>query len=273
MKSATLIEAQRLMFTILRDVDKICRENGIKYWLESGTLLGAIRHEGFIPWDDDIDIGMMREDYEKFKKIIKDKLSDDLYYQDIFTDNGIQYSWCKIRHKYSKLIEESSSEYHEGIFIDIFPYDYFDSKDGKCASEKRKFIKKYKRVYNSMLPYEKNLIKNIRRFLCKIYSKTIEKKTLCDIITEARECYKKMNIASGSDYIGYGFDILNFEEYIPTKIMFPLKEVTFCGESFFAPNDSDGYLSALYGDSYMNIPPEEERVYHNVGIYIEKNRK
>ena len=69
MEKAELRDAQVLMKTILRDVDIICRENNINYWIESGTLLGMARHNGFIPWDDDIDIGMMREDYEKFLKI------------------------------------------------------------------------------------------------------------------------------------------------------------------------------------------------------------
>ena len=75
---ASLKEAQELMTTILKDIDSICRKNNINYWIESGTLLGAVRHKGFIPWDDDIDIGMLREDYNKFLEIANKDLKDDV---------------------------------------------------------------------------------------------------------------------------------------------------------------------------------------------------
>ena len=123
MCKATLREAQILMKTILRDIDKICRENNISYWIESGTMLGAKRHNGFIPWDDDIDIGMMRKDYERFLELAPSHLPDDLFLQNAQLDSGVENSWSKVRHKYSKLIEEYNAEYHEGLFVDIFPYD------------------------------------------------------------------------------------------------------------------------------------------------------
>ena len=124
MCKATLREAQILMKTILRDIDNICRENDISYWIESGTMVGAKRHNGFIPWDDDIDIGMMRKDYERFLELAPSYLPDDLFLLNAQLDSGVENSWSKVRHKYSKLIEEDDVEYHEGLFVDIFPYDF-----------------------------------------------------------------------------------------------------------------------------------------------------
>ena len=130
MNKVTLREAQILMKSILRDIDNICRENDISYWIESGTMLGAKRHNGFIPWDDDIDIGMMREDYEKFLEIAPRYLPDDLFLQNAQLDSGVENSWSKIRHKYSKLIEEDNAKYQEGKRYNI--------------SFKRRFLRRYK---------------------------------------------------------------------------------------------------------------------------------
>ena len=124
MCDSTLREAQLLMQAILRDIDEMCRENNINYWIESGTMLGAIRHNGFIPWDD-VDIGMLRYDYEKFSKVVPSCFPEDLFLQNAQLDNRVENSWSKIRHKYSKLIDEESAGYHEGLFVDIFPYDYY----------------------------------------------------------------------------------------------------------------------------------------------------
>ena len=96
---ASLKEAQELMTTILKDIDSICRKNNINYWIESGTLLGAVRHKGFIPWDDDIDIGMLREDYNKFLEIANKELKDDVILCNFKNEKNVQYQWSKVKHK------------------------------------------------------------------------------------------------------------------------------------------------------------------------------
>ncbi len=94
---ASLKEAQELMTTILKDIDSICRKNNINYWIESGTLLGAVRHKGFIPWDDDIDIGMLREDYNKFLEIANKELKDDVILCNFKNEKNVQYQWSKVK--------------------------------------------------------------------------------------------------------------------------------------------------------------------------------
>ncbi|WP_300386582.1 LicD family protein, partial [Clostridium sp.] len=97
MKKATIREAQIRMLDILKEIDRICRKYQIEYWLESGTLLGAVRHGGFIPWDDDLDIGMMRSDYIKFINVVNDEILDQYICQTPKTDKLTESAFIKIR--------------------------------------------------------------------------------------------------------------------------------------------------------------------------------
>ena len=116
------------MLQILCATDKICTEHHLTYWLEGGTLLGAVRHHGFIPWDDDMDISMPRKDYEQFLKIAPQLLPKDLFLQTQQSDPQYKLPIAKIRKRGTLLIEtgETGNEnYCHGIFIDIIPNDYY----------------------------------------------------------------------------------------------------------------------------------------------------
>lgn len=271
MRKVELREAQNLMTTILKDFDKLCKDNGLQYWIESGTLLGAKRHGGFIPWDDDIDVSMMREDYKKFIEIVKEKLPDDLYYQDITTEDGITYGWAKVRHRFSKIVEEEDAKYSEGMFIDIFPYDYYSSKDDEKLRKKSEFIKNLKLVYNSNLKYEKNMKKNMKRFICKVYNKIILKKTIKDVVVDAKNYADKIT-SKEKEFLGQGPEVLSFNDFYKTSTIFPLKTINFEGIEVSAPNNVEEYLEVTYGKNYMELPKEEDRYSHNLNLFIEKNR-
>ena len=126
-----LRKAQLIMLDELIEVDRICKKYNISYWLDSGTLLGAVRHKGFIPWDDDIDICMLQEDYEKFFSIAKKELNDKYFLQVKETDEMTTSPYMKVRHRDSILIEENFTEkekFHQGIFLDIFLMNSLISK-------------------------------------------------------------------------------------------------------------------------------------------------
>ena len=118
-----LRKMQLRMLDMLKYIDKICRENNITYWLSSGTCLGAVRHGGFIPWDDDIDIEMLEKDYKKLRNIIKQQSKIPFIWQDRETDEDYKYPFAKLRDKYSIITERNGHDSHykyKGIFIDIF---------------------------------------------------------------------------------------------------------------------------------------------------------
>ena len=118
---------QEIMLKILKEVDKICENNQISYWLCSGTLLGAVRHKGFIPWDDDIDIGMRRDDFERFKEIVKKEMRKDIYVDNYEMEEMLEHMPLKLRYIYSRYIEkwDNGNIENDGIYIDIFPFDKF----------------------------------------------------------------------------------------------------------------------------------------------------
>ena len=122
-EGSNLRELQHRMLEILKEVDRICRKHNIQYWLSSGTLLGAIRHGGFIPWDDDLDIEMLRQDYLKLMDILPNELSKDMVLQTDMTDQNYVYLYAKVRDVNSYIKEEcilNRKFAYQGAFIDIF---------------------------------------------------------------------------------------------------------------------------------------------------------
>ena len=133
-----LIQSQYVMLRILKIVADILEENNIPYWLESGTLLGAVRHKGFIPWDDDIDIGIHYSDYDKVIEALKNNLPEDLFLQTLETDKYYDLPWIKVKDNNSYIFEYKPGKYHKGIFIDIFPMEEVTEDNQKIISARKK---------------------------------------------------------------------------------------------------------------------------------------
>ena len=137
---ATLREIQLCQLDILKEVAGICDRNGIPYWLAAGTFLGAVRHSGFIPWDDDVDIYMKYDDLKRFKKICKKELSEKYFYQDHQTDMASHWIFAKIRANGTSMSEQYGkdgmhADYHEGVWIDIFPLIEAADTPGKLEKQ------------------------------------------------------------------------------------------------------------------------------------------
>ena len=121
----TLRKAQLIMLDMLIGFDAICKKHQLQYWLDSGTLLGAVRHQGFIPWDDDIDLSMPVEDYNKFLKIAKSELSSEIFLQTSQADKNFKFDYIKLRSNKASIVEfhekDKQIKYHQGVFVDVFP--------------------------------------------------------------------------------------------------------------------------------------------------------
>lgn len=255
-ENINLCNFQKKLLENLKIFNEICKKNNIKYSLHGGTLLGAVRHQGFIPWDDDIDIGILREDEEKFINVMKKELPKELFLQTKETDKFAKFEYIKIRDKYSSIELEKKTGWHSGIWIDVFIFDktikhnILDKILRKIPmeiSETEKGIKKYiKAILLNTFKFLK--INNIREFRKKLFiyfSKDMEKNN-------------SLIYYNGVDYwITY---------YI--KDIFPLSEIEFEGYKFFCPNNVNAVLKELYGKNYMKLPPKEKRFTHSIGVNL-----
>lgn len=218
---------------MMKIFDGLCRENGLEYWLDFGNLLGAIRHKGFIPWDDDVDFGMLRSDYEKFIELFKDGIPgyEDLYLE--FNNNGKNRCFVKIKHKYLN-----------NLAIDIFPYDLYFKKT--TYDEKIQITKKIRKIidrkiYKLLCPFFINNPEKMRQRFFKVRDTEILNNNIGDKKSEPSIFY-------GIDY-NHGYDNYFFDY---DKI-FPLKKIMFENTEFPCPNDSEFVLKQTFGD-YMSIP-------------------
>lgn len=261
----SLTEIQKIEVDILDYIVKICKEYNLRYFLVGGTLLGAIRHQGFIPWDDDIDISMPRKDYEKLIHIFSN-IKGRYKLLQINNNTNYFYSFIKIVDTKTKLIECNRKTYIKdlGIYVDIFPLDGLGNDRNKAIKKVLKISKIGRRVARSA----ENLSNQLRVNKIKI----LTLKCLVNVV--GREKYfqiinnhlKKCDF-DDSKFIGCVYGMYGESEVIERKHYASTIDVEFEGKKYKAPIGYDCYLKQLYGD-YMKLPPEEERVpKHNIKVY------
>jgi len=236
-----LIAAQQTMTDMLVQLDKICVKHGIPYWLSDGTLLGAVRHKGFIPWDDDTDIGLLREDYDRFMAVISEELPPPYKVQSAEYNTHGLHNWCKIAYMDDFEWIDWHGNWTKGLTIDVFPYD-FAPDSGKVSS----IEKVINRIASIRYPLE---AKNIKQVLQRVINKG-----------EIHRLYIRLKnrtntVTYGIETPYYGWAFWDIDD------IFPLKKGVFEGYSFYIPNNPDKYLTTLYGD-YMTLPKEQDRVAH-----------
>ncbi len=239
---------QEILYKTLQDFDAICVQNSVKYFLAYGTLLGAVRHKNFIPWDDDVDVFITRKEYEKLKSCFD---YDRYELLDCDIDKNYPYLFPKIRVKGTELIEKNISdlEYNIGIYIDLFVLD--DVPNGFVDFFKRK---KYNLLYKLYRLRVLNLkeINYLLRPLAKVIKRIV---TINSIVKKCNKVYckqRKSNLVRDALMI-------KSKEYFEKRDFFDTVSSQF-RESVFPINASyDKLLKQLYGN-YMELPPLEQRV-------------
>lgn len=256
-------EMQKIQLDILNDIHQFCTANNIRYSLAYGTLLGAVRHKGYIPWDDDIDLIMPREDYERF---IKEYSSDCNEVLDLSKSDVCKELFVKVSRKNTIMKDCLLGRKLWGINIDIFPIDNIMDNYKELLDKYHKLEKKLYRF----CPYYKGsehkkislFLKNIIKRIVFLYPYNILriKKQINDLIRTSEKTTK-----AGLLLNGYGenefFDKGLFENY---------STILFEGKYYNTISDYDKYLSQIFGD-YMQLPPEEMRKSHHLyNAYIIK---
>lgn len=257
-------KAQLLMIKILKEVHSICMKNNIKYFLHFGTLIGAVRHNGFIPWDDDIDIGMLRPDYEKFLKIVKKNLGKDYIVQNQKTDKGFAFCFTKIMLKDTVWIEQNSiktNKKYNGIYIDIFPFD----KVPAYAPQRTYFYEICRLLnYFTLCKYKINEQKSTDKhaLIKKIFITVVPKFIFSHARNLVFKKYKKLT----SEYLISGLWNKTVKHPLSEDFYKELVLHRFEDSEFYIPTHYHEVLSAFFGD-YMQMPPESERISHGIIEY------
>ena len=264
MQELSLRELQLAELDILIEFDRVCRENGLRYSLGGGTLLGAIRHKGFIPWDDDIDVLMPRPDYEKMIAVFSQRENSD-FVLSASGDHGSVYPFSKLLNRKIAVVREGMHD-SPYLWMDIFPVDGLPADE----NELRKIYKKNKfyiriihfSLWNNLKEYHGRHSK-AKAFLIGLFVK----------LYGAKRALKKLERLSrrypygSTEHVGcIAWGLYGPGERMPVSAFDPLTEVEFEGKHYSAVSCWDEYLSGIYGD-YMQLPPEDKRKTHTMKAY------
>ena len=258
MELEALHKVQAIQLEMAKDIRRVCEENGIRYFLYRGTFLGAVRHKGVIPWDDDMDFGMMRPDYEKFCRIAPTALGEDYCFQNWHTDENYALPFGKVRKKGTLFVEAKSSRLKEnGIYIDIYPLDFAPEGD----AEKKKLA-------NQLLHLFRLKLMKSGYTPWKEENRTLWKKRIGYLAYQAAalplsnrriiETYEALVRAVPESDTLYEQSALPIAYYFDRGWCEDLREYPYEDTAFSGPGDYDAFLSCLYGD-YMELPPENKR--------------
>lgn len=251
---ATLREIQLAELEMLKLLDKICKENNLKYSMIGGTMLGAIRHKGFIPWDDDIDVYMPLEDVRKLQKIFHE---EGYFLQTPETDIQMPFLMYKIRKNGTRMVEPGTEklEIHQGVWLDIFPYVNAGNTEAKVRIQK--FLRSILSTYRCRYRY---CYKGNKRLIHYFFSKLSRKTQLSiDRFLEASIEYFGSSKANRYFAIDVSNHTIHLKKFFDNSALFEFE-----GRKFWGVKEFDEYLSSIYGSDYMT-----PREWNHIGDYSE----
>lgn len=240
---------------MLEEVDRICRKNGIPYSLDAGTLLGAVRHKGFIPWDDDLDVMLLHEDYERFYEACKKDLDTArFFFQDHRTDPDYRWGYGKMRRLGTEYIKAGQEKLKQrtGICIDVF--DAENIPDGE--KERKKYIRRMFCIRKMM--YSALGRTNESNPLMRLWYSILYLVPIQTVFRIKDRLTRKVNASRTENVFFPTWPVKNHPYGFPRRLFDEFTDVEFEGGKFMAIRDYDTYLKIRYGD-YMKLPPPEQR--------------
>ena len=256
MRKLSIEEAKKIELDILDFIDSFCKEHGINYCINYGTLIGAIRHKGFIPWDDDIDLSMTRENYEKFIQLFSEKQSR---YKLLSLETDDQYfnNFIKIVDPTTKIIDTRNTKtYDSGVFIDIFPMDTFNDSKVVDICYKLESFKLLSFSKHKNIVYGDSKLKDLIRTLFWLLLRPVSPRFFANQIEKQIQKYR----VKDGKYIAFIPSKAKEKEIFPRDMFDELIETPFEHLVLPAPKRFDVVLKQFY-DDYMTVPPKEKQIY------------
>ena len=263
--SDMLRRLQLTLVDILKVIDEVCGKYDIHYSLYAGTLLGAVRHKGFIPWDDDLDICMSREDYERFITAWDKEQPEGYILQNKNTDPGFTQTFTKIRKEHTAFLQYDweIGRYHTGIFVDIFPLDRIPSGKLNRAVFKWRCMK-YLLYTREFVPPKASAF---TRFVSQCFLKVSTARGRINYRRKFEERLKKYDRHTEWNTIG-AESLLSLSQILPSDIMDEYVRLPFESGEYECVKKWDEMLKIKYGD-YLQLPPEDQRIWNHNHLAID----
>lgn len=243
------------LLAMLKIFHAVCLDNNITYYIIGGTALGARRHNGFIPWDDDVDVGMPRPDYERFCNLADDCFPNFIERRYFKTEKNSPFHFVKLIDNRTTLIEQNYEDYIEGLYIDVFPIDGV-GKNNIPDKIKCRYIWNMQRmiIYRCSTRKKNSIIKNIIASICK----TMSLSKLHNWLEKALISTPYTSSEYVANYLGaWGKREIMEKQLFGAPVLYPFEDT-----AFYGPEKIDEYLTNLYGD-FMTPPPPEKQVFRH----------
>ncbi len=263
---SALEQLQQAAFEILCEFDTFCVRHKLTYYLCAGSLLGAVRHGGFIPWDDDIDVSMPREDYDKLMALGK---QFPKHLELLFHNNTAYYplNFAKLTNADTTVIEQGGQHNYNirGVYIDIFPID-------GAGKTYKKAVRRRKRaaIYRHLIPIAANVPDDKKRPFYKKVLIALIRKLNAKKLQNNFDSFLRRKLYKSSNFVAVYVGAYGLKEIMPQAVYATPSRIAFCGKEFCAPAQVSSYLTTRFGD-YMRLPPIEKQVSEHNFVYINLN--
>jgi lipopolysaccharide cholinephosphotransferase len=265
--SVRIRDVQEIQIEMLAEFDRVCKRHDIPYQLFAGTLLGSVRHKGFIPWDDDIDVCMLRADYERFLNLSEEEVDSRYFVQTFRSDPGFHFQFAKMRKRGTRFLEHwhTDGSMESGVFIDIFPFD--NVEPDRVSGRIQQFllwalISGNLRRFRNICLKETSAARRVGSLTLHYGLKPIPARWINALIFRILNWFSDRNTVL-CNHLSNGASPRRLRRYLRSRDAFTdCIEGEFEGQMFPIPRDYDEVLKQNFGD-YMQLPAPEERMPHH----------